>query len=143
MNFATYTTARGHKVTTTPTHVGTCVTSTGKDTGLDEITDCCPLSHLVVWFTHEGTHYEGIIPRRGLFVEEGRRMTPTVNAWNSESIDGCWLLMFPDGDGLCDPARTISARLDVSEFAGRMWLGAVAFDADRNRLETAVNVEFD
>ena len=59
MNFPTYTTARGHKITTTPTHVGTCVTSTGKDTRLDEITACCNLSDLLVWVMHEGTMYQG------------------------------------------------------------------------------------
>ena len=70
-------------------------------------------------------------------------MTPTVNEWNADSIDGCWLLLYPDGDRDCNPGRTISARLDVREFNGRTWLGAVAFDTDRDRLETAVNVEFD
>jgi len=143
MNFATHTTARGHKVTTTPTHVGTCVTSTGPDTRLDEIAACCDLSELSVWFMHEGTMYQGNMPRGGLFVQEGRRMTPTVNEWNADSIDGCWILLYPDGDRNCAPSRTVSARLNVSEFDGRMWLGAVAFDDANNRLETAVNVEFD
>lgn len=142
MNFAKYTTARGHEITTQATHVGLCVSTTGKDTTLAEIIATCNLSALTIWTEHDGRMYLNELCEGSAFVRDGRQVRPTPGLDPvCYSIDGCWMLLYLGGDR--DQRDTLSVCLDVVEFNGRMWLGATAYDSDNNRIQGAVNVEFD